>query len=101
MANGTKVAILHCSADAESEFSRLLLLELLLLICLTLDVVYYTQTIDQVMLIEKDFFAPNIAGDLGSSLESAQELQTKLQNFEPIAKVEQNMRTMLAAMTMP
>ena len=53
------------------------------------------------MLIEKDFFAPNIAGDLGSSLESAQELQTKLQNFEPIAQVEQSQRTMLAAMTTP
>ena len=72
----------------------------LFLIYLTLDVVYYIQTIDQVMVIEKDFFAPYIAGYLGNSLESAQELQSKLQNFEPTAKVEKYAH-MLATMEMP
>ena len=66
-----------------------------LLICLTLDVVvYYIQTIDQVMIVEKDFFAPYIAGFLGNSLESAQELQSKLEVFEPTAKVEKDIRAL-------
>lgn len=39
------------------------------------------------MKIEREFFLPHIAGNLGNSLEKAQELQIKLTEFSPIAKV--------------
>lgn len=39
------------------------------------------------MKIEREFFLPYIAGNLGNSLQKAQELQRKLTEFIPIAKV--------------
>lgn len=45
------------------------------------------QTIDWIMKEEKDFFAPYIAGHLGKSLEEAQTIRKKLDNFGPTIKV--------------
>ena len=39
------------------------------------------------MTIEREFFLPYIAGNLGNSLAKAQELHNKLAQFAPIAKV--------------
>ena len=39
------------------------------------------------MKIEREFFLPYIAGNLGNSLAKAQELHNKLAQFAPIAKV--------------
>ena len=39
------------------------------------------------MTIEKEQFEPYIAGYLGNTLEEAEQLQRKLNNFEPMAKV--------------
>lgn len=39
------------------------------------------------MKIEREFFLPYIAGNLGNSLAKAQELHNKLAEFAPIAKV--------------
>lgn len=44
------------------------------------------QTIDMVMKIENDFF-PVIAGDLGSSVETANRYQIQLEEFTPMFKV--------------
>ena len=40
------------------------------------------------MAIEKEQFEPYLSGYLGNSLEEAQQLQSKLQEFEPTAQVE-------------
>jgi hypothetical protein len=54
-----------------------------------LSVVYYrTQSIDWVMTIEREQFEPYLSGYLGNTLEEAQQLQSKLQDFEPMAQVE-------------
>lgn len=47
----------------------------------------FTQTIDRVMKTEKDFFLPYISGNLGNSMEKARELQAKMDDFIPLAKV--------------
>ena len=44
------------------------------------------QTIDLVMKIENEFF-PVIAGDLGSSVETANRYQNQLEEFSPLFKV--------------
>lgn len=46
------------------------------------------QSIDYVMSIEKEQFEPYLSGYLGNSLEEAEQLQNKLQNFEPMAQVD-------------
>ncbi|XP_025104045.1 coiled-coil domain-containing protein 141-like isoform X3 [Pomacea canaliculata] len=56
------------------------------------------RTIDHVMKIEREFFLPYIAGNLGNSLQKAQELQRKLTEFIPIAKkaqedIEEHLKT--------
>lgn len=40
------------------------------------------------MAIEKEQFEPYLTGYLGNSLDEAQQLQNKLQEFEPVAQVE-------------
>lgn len=47
---------------------------------------YVLQTIDMVMKIENDFF-PVIAGDLGSSVDTANRYQSQLEEFTPMFKV--------------
>lgn len=39
------------------------------------------------MKTEKDFFLPYISGNLGNSMEKARELQAKMDDFIPLAKV--------------
>lgn len=40
------------------------------------------------MKIEKDFFFPNLAGYLGNSTATAEEMQRKCQEFEPLFQVK-------------
>jgi hypothetical protein len=51
------------------------------------------------MKIERDFFLPYIAGNLGSSLDKAQELQNKLAQFTPIAKVVSHLLVLLSLLS--
>ena len=44
------------------------------------------------MLIEKEQFEPYLSGYLGNSLAEAEELQRKLQAFEPEAQVSNRMQ---------
>ncbi|XP_046554795.1 uncharacterized protein LOC124264120 [Haliotis rubra] len=44
------------------------------------------RTIDWVMKVEREFFLPYIAGQLGNSLERAEQLQRKVEEFGPVAK---------------
>lgn len=46
------------------------------------------QSIDNCMKIEKDFFFPNLAGYLGNSTATAEEMQRKCQEFEPLFQVK-------------
>lgn len=39
------------------------------------------------MKVEREFFLPYIAGQLGNSLERAEQLQRKVEEFVPVAKV--------------
>lgn len=54
------------------------------------------QSIDWVMAIEKEQFEPYLSGYLGNSLEEAQQLQSKLQDFEPMAQVEMKSHGLVA-----
>jgi hypothetical protein len=61
--------------------------------------VYVKQTIDKIMRIEDEFF-PLIAGELGSSLASAEQYQHRLDDFLPVAKVPSGDRWHLLACCM-
>ena len=47
----------------------------------------FLQSIDKVLKLENDFF-PVLAGDLGSSMETANEYQRRLDNFMPEFEVK-------------
>lgn len=47
----------------------------------------YLQTIDWVMKVEREFFYPNLAGYLGTSTQTVEEMQKKVDVFTPIYKV--------------
>jgi hypothetical protein len=51
------------------------------------------------MAIEKEQFEPYLSGYLGNSLEEAQQLQSKLQEFEPTAQVDFKSHGLVAMVT--